>query len=130
MKNIPLTLLILLTSCQSFLFCGNEMLTELYVQDRDGCRYEKAKVFTIKTSRISVRRLAFYVETSNDKIWIPKMIMDEGNNYIGRSTDGVAYVVTYILEGKNVTVRISNASFKLLVSTHDICNRSGVIEHD
>lgn len=130
MKLIILIICLTIISCKSFLFSGNETFNEMYVLDSDSCRYEKAKAFTVKTSRFSVRTLAFYVETSNDKIWIPKMTMDDRNNYIGTSVDGIKYVVTYIIEGKNVTIRISNSNFKLLVSTHDLCNRSGIIKHD
>jgi len=119
-NNIPLTLLILLTSCRSFLFSGVETLDKMYVKDAHGCSYSNAMVTTVKISRIGVRKISFFIKTDNDKIFIPVMEM-ENNSYVGKSEDGIKYTVTYFIEGNDISIRIASSKFKILVSTHNIC---------
>jgi len=122
MKNLPLTFLILLTSCKSFLLTGSEAFSEMYVRDSNGCAFTKAAVVSQKLSRIGVRAISFYLHTEHNQISIPKMEMDmDRNHYTGIGTDGKMYTVKFLSLGKITTIRIAGGGKLITVSNDNIC---------
>ncbi len=124
MKSTLIILLFILTSCGSLLISGNEVFTKMYVKDSIGCELKRAVVSTTRLNRIGVYKLSFYLEYDSVKIFIPVIEMDlDKHNYTGIGTDKKSYVVTYLIENKNTSIRVEGKDGVIEVSTMDICKQ-------
>ena len=88
-----------LTSCKSILFTGVETFDFMYVNDGSKCKYQRAVVITRRLSRMSINRVAFYLEAQikgeSVKILIPEMELDPGCMCYHGLCDDVPYSVKY-----------------------------------
>lgn len=121
MKNI-IYLLLLLTSCKSFLISGEERFDMMCVRDTTGCGFKNVNVMTKKLG-VTSYKLSFLAITPRDTILIPEMVFDYTKpTYTGLGLNKVKYTVTYKFEGKETTISVHSVKGNLTLSTKNICS--------
>lgn len=114
-------LLLLLSSCKSFLLSGKEEFKLMCVRDKSGCSFRNVHVVTTKTGLIA-QVLSFKLITNKDTILIPRLEYDYDRPiYNGIGLDKVLYTVRYLEAGKNTTISIHSVKSNITVSTKNIC---------
>lgn len=121
MKNLFI-LLLLLSSCKSFLLTGKEEFKLMCIRDSGGCSFKNVEVITTKTGFTS-QTLSFKAITNKDTIMIPRLEFNYNKpNYTGIGLNKVKYTVTYLETGKNTTISIHSVKGNITLSTKNICS--------
>lgn len=115
-----LPILVLATSCKSFLISGKEVLDNVYVWDKNGCMKEGVAITT--KPQLSCDLLSFYLNSNRYQIKIPHLELNWGQQkYSGYGLDHNLYTVTFTDIKKSRRIDINWENNHIVISNENIC---------